>query len=76
MADEQDKKAAAGYLAELVKEMRTIAERHDLKTLSYLLGLAEADAAVLASRRDDEVNGQDDPERPAEAGCDTPEEHR
>jgi hypothetical protein len=75
MADEQDKKAAAGYLAEMVQEMRTIAERHDLKTLSYLLGLAAADAAVLAGRRDD-VSGQGDPARPAEAGCDTPEEHR
>ena len=50
MAERRDQKAAAGYLAELTREMRLIAERHDLKVLSYLLGLAEADAQVQANQ--------------------------
>jgi hypothetical protein len=76
MPDPRDQKAAAGYLAELVREMRAIAERHDLKVLSYLLGLAEADAQVQATQGDDETSTKDDPARPARAGCDTPEGRR
>ena len=75
MADPKDQKAAAGYLAALAREMRAIAERHDLKVLSYLLGLAEADATVQANEGD-QARTKDDPARPAQAGCDTPEEHR
>ncbi len=76
MAERNDQKAAAGYLAELAREMRAIAERHDLKVLSYLLGLAEADAQVQATQGDDETRTKDDPARPAPAGCDTPEGRR
>ena len=82
MAEQKDQKAAAGYLAELAREMRLIAERHDLKVLSYLLGLAEADAQVQAnqdiqaSRDDDQTRTKGDPAPPARAGCDTPEGHR
>ena len=82
MAEQKDQKAAAGYLAELAREMRLIAERHDLKVLSYLLGLAEADAQVQANQElranqdDDQTRTKDDPARPARAGCDTPEGHR
>ena len=76
MAEQKDQKAAAGYLAELAREMRLIAERHDLKVLSYLLGLAEADAQVQANRSDDQTRTKDDPAPPARAGCDTPEGHR
>ena len=76
MAERGDQKAAAGYLAELAREMRLIAERHDLKVLSYLLGLAEADAKVQASQVDDQARTKDDPAPPARAGCDTPEGRR
>jgi hypothetical protein len=82
MAERKDQKAAAGYLAELAREMRLIAERHDLKVLSYLLGLAEADAQVQANQDlqanegDDQARTKDDPAPPARAGCDTPEGRR
>ena len=76
MAERGDQKAAAGYLAELAREMRLIAERHDLKVLSYLLGLAEADAQVQANQGDDQARTKDDPAPPARAGCDTPEGRR
>jgi hypothetical protein len=88
MAEQKDQKAAAGYLAELAREMRLIAERHDLKVLSYLLGLVEADAQVQANQDlqahqdlqanqdGDQTRTKDDPARPARAGCDTPEGHR
>ena len=76
MAEQKDQKAAAGYLAELAREMRLIAERHDLKVLSYLLGLAEADAQVQANQSDDQTRTKDDPAPPARAGCDTPEGRR
>lgn len=76
MADPSDQKAAADYLAELAREMRAIAERHDLKVLSYLLGLAEADAQVRATQDDDQSRTKDDPAPPARAGCDTPEGRR
>jgi hypothetical protein len=82
MAERRDQKAAAGYLAELTREMRLIAERHDLKVLSYLLGLAEADAQVQANRdlhanqNDGQTRTKDDPAPPARAGCDTPEGRR
>jgi hypothetical protein len=76
MAERRDQKAAAGYLAELAREMRLIAERHDLKVLSYLLGLAEADAQVQANQDDDRTRTKNDPAPPARAGCDTPEGRR
>ena len=88
MAEQKDQKAAAGYLAELTREMRLIAERHDLKVLSYLLGLAEADAQVQANQdlqadqdlqanqHDDQTRMKDDPAPPARADCDTPEGRR
>jgi hypothetical protein len=82
MAERRDQKAAAGYLAELTREMRLIAERHDLKVLSYLLGLAEADAQVQANQDvqanqgDDQTRTKDGPAPPARAGCDTPEGRR
>ena len=72
MAEQKDQKAAARYLADLAREMRLIAERHNLKVLSYLLGLAEADAQVQANQDGDQTRTKDDPAPPARAGCDTP----
>jgi hypothetical protein len=76
MMSSEDKQAAASYLADMAKELRAIADRHGLKALSYIFGLAEADAKIASGERPVLPKGWNGPEKPAPVACDTPEEHR
>jgi hypothetical protein len=76
MMSSEGEKAAAIYLAEMAKELRQISDRHGLTALSYIFGLAEADATLVGGEEPALPKGWDDPERPTPAACDTPEGHR
>ena len=77
MSSESEKAAAAAsYLADMAKELREIADRHGLKVLSYIFGLAEADAKIASGERPVVPKTLDGPEKPTPVACDTPEGHR
>ena len=75
-SDSEKGAAAASYLAAMAKELREIADRHGLTALSYIFGLAEADAKIASGERPALPKGWDGPERPTPVACDTPEGHR
>ena len=76
MSSDSEKAAAASYLADMAKELREIADRHGLKALSYIFGLAEADAKIASGERPVLPKAWDGPEKPTPVACDTPEGHR
>ena len=75
-SDSEKAAAAASYLADMAKELREIADRHGLTALSYIFGLAEADAKIASGERPALPKGWDGPEKPTPVACDTPEGRR
>jgi len=63
-SDSEKAAAAASYLAAMAKELREIADRHGLTALSYIFGLAEADAKIASGERPALPKGWGRSERP------------
>lgn len=54
---EDDRRAAAAYVAALAAELRAMAQKNGLPTLAYLLDMAHIEASTEARDKSDEPAG-------------------